>query len=432
MQAHSSAMADTPAAWAAVGSAWPADSLASPRRSAARRKSDPTFKAASSPLQLVGGGWEFPLTRSEKQQRVLILFEREQNLMETEMAEAQTENIEREELIDELEDENEALRRQLVHDDASTHHEAQSTPRGEEEEEVAAASPGDAKQRRPPRLSATRSMSQQEHVEARAPDAPVSEAEVPGCATAGRFQVPGGAPASAGAVLLVGLLAVGLASLLAGGSAPAQAPVANGTNPTTVQQLWVRGREKLAQSSCRDAEALFDIALQAVDREPRLGDPGVRAALACDRGFALVCSHRFQEGAMALQESLPQLGNGTSHSPLPLLNALGYAQFKLQEYKLAGKAFTAARLLDKEHPMIWNNIAAASLAVGDIQEADNALFYAVEYHQKYFDWDPYHLEMYKFNGRLLQEKAFGSVNGAALEPMVELWNPYPDVVGARA
>jgi len=158
----------------------------------------------------------------------------------------------------------------------------------------------------------------------------------------------------------------------------------------TVQTLRELGHLRLSMSDCTGAEIWFSRSLAQLKADSAVHDdvPGVEPVVANrsqfavgehmsligERGFALVCAQRFQEGAATLEHAM-RLGAIPPHQ----VNARGYALFHSQEYGRARDIFDALMQTTShsKNPILWNNLAAASMSVGDTSTAENALHRAL-------------------------------------------------------
>jgi len=112
-----------------------------------------------------------------------------------------------------------------------------------------------------------------------------------------------------------------------------------------------------------------------------------------ERGFALVCAQHFSEGAALLREALlesmqtsspihlPMLAEDQLEEPVDgpvhLMNALSFAYFYLGEFSRAKSVLERAVTLYPENPLVWNNLGAVHLALGDTSRADKTLHAAL-------------------------------------------------------
>lgn len=202
---------------------------------------------------------------------------------------------------------------------------------------------------------------------------------------------------------------------------PLDVPLSNVT--ATVQRMQRMGRERLQHSDCPEAAMWFAYALQLLSSNSSVNLTVIdRARLQADRGFALVCAQKFNEGAKVLEQhhlsDKQDLSTGDPH----LVNALGYAHFKMRDFKRAAEVFAAGARADPANMIFWNNLAAAKMAHGDLKAADDAMFIAAETYQSLSDnLDEYRKGLFVDNLLLLTEKAQGR-NHTRL-PTVELWIP---------
>ncbi|CAE7827012.1 ypt2 [Symbiodinium sp. CCMP2592] len=151
------------------------------------------------------------------------------------------------------------------------------------------------------------------------------------------------------------------------------------------------GHLQLSVSDCHGAAKLFARA------EVLLGNNSAPAAqlveLRRERGFALVCAQHFSEGAALLREALLESMQTSSPIHLPMLaedqldepvdgpvhlmNALSFAYFYLGEFSRAKGVLERAVTLYPENPLVWNNLGAVHLALGDTSRADKTLHAAL-------------------------------------------------------
>lgn len=149
----------------------------------------------------------------------------------------------------------------------------------------------------------------------------------------------------------------------------------------TAKKMRELGHLRLTISDCKGADRLFERAEAALANSSLLLTIEERQALQTDRGFALVCSERFRDGA----EMFKTIATDTEllrSTPAYILNALGYAYFRLREYSRAKSLFEMLVQSNPENPLLWNNLGAASISMGDITTADDALYYALSQARK--------------------------------------------------
>lgn len=395
-----------------------------------RRKSDPLPPLASSPStsskaalprKSAGGipnqmrheSWEYPLSREEKKHRVICLFEQE-------LAEARARGCKTES------NDSKAL---------------------------------------PPACSEPSDAGPQPVLERGASDAaatslaPVAAAAQPSAAAAGpvtpflAFTLVG--LAAAAIACAVAMLSAEATSQLADparsptvtragglGAAPSaftfrEAAAASPPNTTAaVVSMREQGLHYLRISDCWQAEWFFRSAMKQLEEDEEMlsGADGViqntelaaffdekRTLLTGDRGFALVCAQRFPEGARLLENRV--LSEGYLRSPPHLVNALGYARYRMREYKEAGEVFDRAVKADPGNPILWNNLAAARMVGGDIQAADDALYHTFDHVHGQgleFNVEEYHLQVFHSNVQNLVSRVGGQKAGL---PSIELWWP---------
>lgn len=365
-----------------------------------KRKSDPVRPRAPQPRQ--ADSWEYPLSREEKKYRVMCLFEQELN----EAKQCGAEEVEA------LLDENEALYAQL-----------------EELEE-----------RR----------SSQEEAAAEATRRPTLELEDgKGRWRNHRFYL-----------LAVLVLAFSAAATLAAAFWSAESRLEEGhellsTSPeppnvaaaaaepphveaaaaeppnvaAAARRLQAHGMARLAVSDCWKADWYFSSALKLLEEQVALQEGAAAESLSRhilnllgDRGFSLVCAQRFPDGVATLERHLA--GTDVELIASHVLNALGYARFMLQDFSGALLAFNAGLQKDDRNPILWNNLAAAHMVLGHIQEADDAMFKVGEFsdHEKQtkgsIEVSEYHEAAFLDNVQELMNRANGQ---ATKVPSVELW-----------
>lgn len=319
------------------------------------------------------GGWEFPLSREEKKQRVMYLFQ-------AELAEAEQTNAENNEEIRAETKERRKLQALLA---------KRAVP-------VADGAPTATN------LAPTKRSSQ------------------------ARLE-------SVGLGLLAGLTVIAIAWLC---QSPAVVPVIPSTTNATmpvdqaqaetslspgnitdrVMGMRSEGHVRLQLSNCQEAEWWFASALKV------LAEGNITSAyrnhLLGERGFALVCSQRFADGAKILEEHMEFIGfQGESH----LLNALGYATFHLQEFVRSAAFFELSIRADKLNPVPWNNFAAAQIMAGDLGAANEALYQAAENVKQLNVHQDHHANVVSTNAAVLNAHSRGEVDRL---PWVEIWNGY--------
>jgi len=365
----------------------------SPAR-ASRRRSDPTPCMA---IPEHRGGWEYPLSREEKKHRIMYLFQ-------AELAEAERTSTEDKEAL-----------------------------RGYRKRERAASTGG------------TTTTTTTDAAAALGND---------GAACRGTSKLRPELYAGAGLVVLLGILVAIWAC-----HAQAQVPCAVGANATedacscgviagganaseieielvTVNMsetvppnisdrvLGIRseGHVRLKLSNCNEAEWWFSTALKLLAHDGNVSDADAyhKCHIQGERGFALVCSQRFEEGVIQLEQHLLGIGveNGSPH----LLNALGYAYFHTQDFVKAGDLFQLAIKLDEHNPVLWSNFAAAKMVSGAFQMADEALTVAHDSIMKINAHQEHHMTLILSNVQVLNE--LFQNNQSQYTPLVELWNGY--------
>lgn len=452
------------------------------------RKSEPGRGAMSaatvpSPLRRRSLGWEYPMSREEKKQRIMCLYE-------AELAEAQRHGRWQGQAswgaaqIDENEEEQADEARQATEapladparervpplplpprpsalPPALPTQKATKSPRGVRPAAASAAAVGVALLLLAVGLVmgplAARAPAAPEAAPAAAPgatalparpsseDRPAGGADCPENTTATAGTPLRAAPAAV-AVDPVTLAAVGSGS--GHGQAVLPAAIAAGLQAGAVKaqaasarQSFYAGLAKMKVSNCRVAEQLFLEALRlwpenATEEAATSGKVVGRVDVESNIAFALICMHHFVEGATRLERILNgttvSKPNGTSSSkssPL-FMNALGYARFHLKNYAGAVDAFEAATKLDSWNPILWNNLGAARMQTGNIIDADDAMWRAVDQTEpggkKHYILDEYYRRVFLENVQRLSFRASWTKDSAArgLElglPQVELW-----------
>lgn len=373
-----------------------------------KRRSDPTpvleLSSPSSRSHKCSGGWEYPLSREEKKKRVMQLFQAE--------LEARDSRDHMSEVVSEAEADVAAESR--LSSPSGSHHSADvarapqqsvswagffrpatmaavlllvlvaSTPLWVNLSAGRKASGGDAHCIPPgSRSSQTDNMNRSEHA-----IVPVAPADSNRSTLVGSVVMPG-------------------------------VPLFNVT--ATVRRMQTMGHERLQHSDCPEAVLWFSSALELLrynsSANMTLAD---RARLQAHRGFALICSQKYSEGADELGGLVAndERIQGESH----LVNALGYAHFKMKDFRRAAEVFLLGAELDPSNMILWNNVAAAKMAHGDFKAADDAMFIAAEtYERVSSNVDEYRTAMLFDNGRLLSEMIEGKQDMRL--PTVELWIP---------
>jgi len=206
---------------------------------------------------------------------------------------------------------------------------------------------------------------------------------------------------------------------LAGPIVKPSVPLSNVT--ATVRRMQTMGHERLQHSDCPEAVLWFSSALELLrynaSANLTLAD---RARLQAHRGFALICSQQYSEGADELRHILEKDAfiQGETH----LVNALGYAHFKMKDFSRAAEVFELGAEADPLNMILWNNLAAAKMAHGDLKAADDAMFNAAEtYARVGATVDEYRTALLLDNGKMLSEKVEG-MHHLRL-PTVDLWIP---------
>eukprot|EP00931_Biecheleriopsis_adriatica_P069971 TRINITY_DN4377_c0_g1_i1.p1 TRINITY_DN4377_c0_g1~~TRINITY_DN4377_c0_g1_i1.p1 ORF type:complete len:327 (-),score=92.57 TRINITY_DN4377_c0_g1_i1:28-864(-) len=206
------------------------------------------------------------------------------------------------------------------------------------------------------------------------------------------------------------------------GAGDAAAPSLNAT--AAALRLQAHGLQRLQVSDCWKAEWYFASAqkLLAEQVDSESSTSADLSSLLSDRSFALICAQRFGEGAALLEQQLR--GALQQNPPSYLLNALGYARFQQQDYLRAQDAFTTGVRKDPQNPILWNNLGATKMVLGDLQGADDALVQAAEYSDMKQDKasvrvQEYHQILFMSNAQELLNRANGAQ--ATMLPAVDLW-----------
>lgn len=145
-----------------------------------------------------------------------------------------------------------------------------------------------------------------------------------------------------------------------------------------VQRMHADALRHLELSDCVQAEYWLKGAMELVTSElAELQLQKEMLPILADYGFALICSHRFEEGVEVMLKHVEYTRQLIEGDLLPLaahhLNALGYAYFQLQDYHKAGHAFELATNVDPGNPNVWSNFAGALMMSGDFEGADGAM-----------------------------------------------------------
>lgn len=189
-----------------------------------------------------------------------------------------------------------------------------------------------------------------------------------------------------------------------------------------VRALREQGLHHLRLSECLEADRFFAAATKELGP---VEDPPSQSHLLLlgDRGFSLVCGQRFVQGVDLINERVLRGGH---QLPAHLINALGFAEFSLEDFERADAAFSWAVQVDPDNPILWNNLAAVKMVRGEIEEADDAMdrtFAKANSQDAEFEVQQYHLEMFESNMRYFMGLVSGDTALAAVRPSVELWWP---------
>lgn len=181
------------------------------------------------------------------------------------------------------------------------------------------------------------------------------------------------------------------------------------------------GHIRLKLSNCAEADWWFASALHLISATSNVSE-AYHNHIVGERGFALVCSGQFEDGARLLEQHLKRLGfKGFAH----LLNALGYAYFQTQDFKKSAEFFELAMKADNFNPVPWNNLAAASMMTHDLERADYALNQAaMALNQLNVGPDDHYNMLIRFNLEVLYERAQQGQESPQRSPWVDIWNGY--------
>jgi len=148
------------------------------------------------------------------------------------------------------------------------------------------------------------------------------------------------------------------------------APQPWGARTQDARRLRELGHLQLSVSDCQGAAQLFA-------KSQEMGNstlhPEELGALRLDLGFALVCAQRFREAIHLLSQA------ERMELPVHLLNALGFAHFHLSEVAQASEWWHQALTQAPQNPVLWNNLGAARLLLGDAPGASEALLVALRH-----------------------------------------------------
>eukprot|EP00435_Cladocopium_sp_Y103_P037903 s267_g10.t1 len=130
------------------------------------------------------------------------------------------------------------------------------------------------------------------------------------------------------------------------------------------RRLRELGHLQLSVSDCQGAAQLFGRALELANSTVSLEES---EALRQELGFALVCARRFEEAVGVLGQFAP------AELPVHLLNALGFAHFHRSEVVQAADCWQEALQLAPQNPVLWNNLGAARVLLGDASASEALL-----------------------------------------------------------
>lgn len=189
----------------------------------------------------------------------------------------------------------------------------------------------------------------------------------------------------------------------------------NTTSLDMVHRLRRLGHESLKRSDCYQAAHYFNLSREQLHKkEANVTEVlGLQFSLSQDHAFALICSRRFQEGIALLEGCL----TSTLKCDSKLLNALGYAFFQLEDFETAARVFQMGLSEDPENPIIWNNLGAARMDLGDLEAADFALDKAAAIAEKIQENHPRQLTIANVQ-ELTHRVKIGTVKNRA---QVDIW-----------
>jgi Flp pilus assembly protein TadD len=205
----------------------------------------------------------------------------------------------------------------------------------------------------------------------------------------------------------------------------------------TAQRLWEDGLALLKISHCWEAGGLFSGAITLLESqrdatsaaawsaEERSLVEEARVELIADLGLALVCSGNLGQAVEVIPLYLDTVNPRLQ--PPHLVNAYGYALFKLGNYIDAEEAFELGTILEKNNAVIWNNLAAVRMLLDKLHPAAVAMRLAVEAAKESQQATPltdHHKQVFVENARLLEELASPERTSVPASPEVELfYNP---------
>ncbi|CAJ1403001.1 unnamed protein product [Effrenium voratum] len=167
------------------------------------------------------------------------------------------------------------------------------------------------------------------------------------------------------------------------------------------------GHLQLAVSDCRSAADLFLRSERALNGSRALEE---LSAVRRDRGFALVCAQEFHEAVAVLRED--------HQLPPHLLNALAAAYFHLGDFYRAAHLWERALQQAPENPLLWNNLGAAQILLGDLVLAERVLLEALPLVQRLAQ-KTYYMQLVSNNIHTQRRHAAGQ---KGYLPRVEIFN----------
>jgi len=315
------------------------------------------------------GGWEYPLSREEQKQRVMYLFQ-------AELADADKSSADNLEALQTLMEKRKSC---------------PSSPR-----------------KTPTRIETTGRCDSGAQITARA--------RMEGC----------------GLALLAVLGVLLVAMLVSRTSASVSLDTDDSVVPPNISDrvlgLRQEGHKRLQLSNCVEAEWWFSQALDLMSDKSNMSDSSHNHSvnhIVGERGFAFVCSQRFEDGAKQLEKHLLEVG--LDRAAPHLLNALGYAYFFMEDFQKASNFFEVGIKVEEENPVLWNNYAAAKMVAGDLGAAHGALIYAVESLKRIHVHQKHHADLLAYNLHVLKERSEGDGEKLPL-PWVDLWNGYTEAL----
>jgi len=202
---------------------------------------------------------------------------------------------------------------------------------------------------------------------------------------------------------------------------------ANATTPPNVSdRVWglrSEGHVRLRLSNCVEAAWWFSSSLKMLALDINISEHRRSADhndIRGELGFALVCSQRFKEGVVELEQHFN--GVGPERVSPHLFNAFGYAYFNLQDFTKATDAFYVGMQRDSQNPVLWSNLGAARMMLGDFESADNAFMSAAEAVEKMEEHQDHHATLVAQNVQLLQ--LWANHGPTEHRPTIDLWNGY--------